>query len=88
MILWKEDRYNDKTLYFQSGRILCLADRCSGPVNLLSEGGKSVDIRNSYSVQKNLFQEHRENGGRLHLGLKIPNVKDYFRLVNFSIGDM
>lgn len=77
-----------KLYIFNLEEFLCLADRCSGPVNLLSEGGKSVDIRNSCSVQKNLFQEHRENRGRLHLILKIPNVKDYFRLVNFSIGDM
>lgn len=77
-----------KLYIFNLEEFLYLADRCSGPVNLLSEGGKSVDIRNSCSVQKNLYQEHRENGGRLHLGLKIPNVKDYFRLVNFSIGDM
>lgn len=76
-----------KLYIFNLEEFLCLADRCSGPVNLLSEGEKSVDIRNSCSVQKNLFQEHRENGGRLYLGLKIQNVKDYFRLVNFSIGE-
>lgn len=77
-----------KLYIFNLEEFLCLADRCSGPVNLLTEGRTPVDIRNSCSVQKNLYQEYRKNGGRLHLGLKIPNVKDYFRLVNFSIGDM
>lgn len=77
-----------KLYIFNLEEFLCLADRCSGPVNLCIKNGKCVDIRNSCSVQKNLYQEYRENGGRLHLGLKIPNVKDYFRLVNFSIGDI
>ena len=60
-----------KLYIFNLEEFLYLADRCSGPVNLLSEGGKSVDIRNSCSVQKNLYQENRENEGRLYLGLKI-----------------
>ena len=44
-----------KLYIFNLEEFLYLADRCSGPVNLLSEGGKSVDIRNSCSVQKNLY---------------------------------
>ena len=41
-----------KLYIFNLEEFLYLADRCSGPVNLLSEGGKSVDIRNSCSVQR------------------------------------
>lgn len=71
---------------FDLEEFLCLADQCSGAVNLLTEGGKPADIRNNCNVRRHLYQEYEKNGGRLNLCLKIPEVKDYFRLVNFSIG--
>ena len=77
-----------KLYIFNLDEFLCLADHCSGPVMLWTDGGKPLDIWNSRMIQKGLYQEYRKNGGPLCLRLTIPDVKDYFRLVNFSIGDM
>ena len=76
-----------KLYIFDLDAFLDLADQCSGPVRLLTEDEKTVDIRNNRRVHKNLLREHARKGGRLNLRLNIPEVKDYFRLVNFSIGD-
>lgn len=76
-----------KLYIFNLEEFLDLADQCSGPVSLLTKDKKSADIRNNCIIRRNLYREHALNNGRLNLCLNVPEVKDYFRLVNFSIGD-
>ncbi|MBS7008976.1 hypothetical protein [Anaerostipes sp.] len=77
-----------KLYIFNLEGFLDLADQCSGPVSLLTGDGKTADIRNNCGIRKYLYAEHALQGGRLNLCLNIPEVKDYFQLVNFSIGDL
>lgn len=77
-----------KLYIFDLEAFLDLADQCRGPVTLLTKDKKTVDIRNNRRVQNNLYRQHALEGGRLNLYLNIPQVKDYFQLVNFSIGDL
>ncbi len=62
-------------------------NECSGVVNLLYTDGSEENINKKYGIQNELLKKHRENKGCLRLSLNIPTIKDYFRIVYFTIGD-
>ncbi len=62
-------------------------NECSGTVNLLHPDGSRENINKQYGLQRELLQEHRENKNWLRLSLEVPALKDYLRIVYFTIGD-
>lgn len=62
-------------------------NECSGPVNLLSEGGKRENINKRYAVQKQLLQQYRQNGNSLKIVLDIPVPSDFLSIVSYYAGD-
>lgn len=76
-----------KLRIFNLEEFLNAADQCLGPVNWLESGGHKVDIRGNQTVQRTLKKRFDKQKGLLILRLHIAEVKDYFKLVFFSIAD-
>lgn len=76
-----------KLRIFNLEQFLDTADQCLGPVNWLESGGDRIDIRGNKTAQQTLKKRFNEQKGLLILRLHIAEVKDYFKLVFFSIAD-
>ena len=76
-----------KLKIFNMKNFLETVNQCSGVVNLLYPDGSEENINKKYGIQNELLQRHRESKGCLRLSLNIPTIKDYFRIVYFTIGD-
>lgn len=60
---------------------------CIGPIHLLSAESNKTNIHQNKIEQSDLENKHRLNGKFLSVCLDIPKTKDYFKIVNFTIGD-
>lgn len=76
-----------KLRIFNLEDFLAAADLCRGPVDLLEPSGERIDIRGSETARLILKSRYKKQKGMLILQLHIAEVKDYFRLVFFSIAD-
>lgn len=76
-----------KLRVFNLEDFLAAADLCRGPVNLLEPSGERIDIRGSETARQMLKSRYEKQKGILVLRLHIAEVKDYFKLVFFSITD-
>jgi hypothetical protein len=72
---------------FNMKRFLETVNECSGSINLLHPDGRKVNINRQYDIQNDLLQKYRKNNNCLKLSLDIPSMKDYLRIVYFTIGD-
>lgn len=66
---------------------LQVVNGCKGAVNIIQPDGQKEDINKRYDIQQGMWNRYRQNQGRLPLSLDIPNHRDYFSIVYYSIGD-
>lgn len=74
-----------KVTIFNISEFLQTVNDCSGAIYLLQPDGRTEDIK-QYWAQSRLFSRFREQNGYLKLTLDIPCPKDYFKIVNQTIG--
>lgn len=60
---------------------------CQGEVYMIYPGGTTVNIHRQRGVQDGLSHQYHKNKNHLPLVLKIPNPKDYMRIVSYYAGD-
>lgn len=62
-------------------------NQCSGPVEMIRPDGTKANICRSLGAQALLREEFHANKGVLPLSLTFTEPKDYFKIVNYYIGD-
>lgn len=72
---------------FNMKNFLKTVNGCQGEVYLLSPDGKKTNINGQPKIQRELWEQYRQNKNCLKLVLKIPNPKDYMSIVSYYIED-
>ncbi len=72
---------------FNMNAFLKVVNDCTGPVYLLADDGKKVNLHRNEFIQLDLRSKHIANKRSISLSLDAPQTKDYMNLVFFSIGD-
>lgn len=62
-------------------------NQCNGPVEMIRPDGTRANICRSLGAQTLLKEEFYANNGRLPLDLTFSDPKDYFKIVNYYIGE-
>lgn len=68
-------------------RFLETVNTCDDPVNRKKPDGGKENINRRGECQRQLMEEYQRNGNCLVLWLEIPNPRDYFKIVNYYMGD-
>lgn len=72
---------------FDINEFLQTVNSCKGEVNLVTQEGNLENINKKYQRQQELVENHKTNKNFSRLSVNIPNVKDYFKVIFFSIAN-
>lgn len=76
-----------KIRIYRIEKFLGIVNRCSGDINVITFRRKKVNIKNQENIQNELQRKYEQSSDGLDISLDIENLRDYFQVIMFSIGD-